>query len=590
MGSKLTKEQLDEVAIRAYNEGYSEFLGEGRNTAGGFNFGKFLGAALFNKVNKATGKYFNDFDLGDREIYGNYIGGNFSGGRRLKNGEKITKNDILVKPISEVDEWARSHDIAYNLALSVKDENRRKRLIEAADKIFIEKYEKSEVDYTMITIEAALLALTIWATYNNFKEIGRLSEAQLQATQNIRERLVDSERGFSQIMRDISDHLSADVSHINPANFGTAREAMDFYYDLSQRYGVNSVNNFVRGVPQGNPAQLQRLFFDTYLERYLFNDPEYGQYLNAFTQIVDAYHAGGQSVTMDSNLREVLQNLERIPAFNNIGRGGASNLDDVMGNVVQTVGEIGVARGQNLPDNPAMHQRIRDFINQARAGQNFIARNIRARNLNVTVNSAANQLKQLYQDSLMNKQQYEDALAKIHFYQQALNMAGGKVAKRSINSMLGYGAAKAFELLLKGHEARPDFGKVDLLPEDYALYIKALEESGDVLDGVFIEEFLNEYYNGIKTDVGKVPESTLALEFKLFKNILSSTERNNDLSYFVNDFTKFLLGEPEETKEKQEESEMDEIKASIIKIGQDAEPFDFSFDNPNLMMFLDFLE
>lgn len=76
---------------------------------------------------------------------GRYIGPGYSANRLLVNGEKLTKEDLKLPGITEVDDLARLHDIAYNLALGLNTKKGRDEFISKADRFFIDVLEEKLV-------------------------------------------------------------------------------------------------------------------------------------------------------------------------------------------------------------------------------------------------------------------------------------------------------------------------------------------------------------------------------------------------------------------------------------------------------------
>ncbi len=183
LGKKLTKELLDEYKQQSLDYGN---VTSDYPTANPFHL---ITAAIFNLFQAESKLFYQNkkIDLSSIPIHGRYVGGNYSAGRKLKQGEKLTKSDISVPPIDTIDSYAKSHDIAYNLALGLSDPDKRKKLISKADQVFIFKTQATKINKLKLSLEIIATILSAYGFYKTFTSVlNELNVAQARFDEVLR--------------------------------------------------------------------------------------------------------------------------------------------------------------------------------------------------------------------------------------------------------------------------------------------------------------------------------------------------------------------------------------------------------------------
>lgn len=185
LGKKLTKELIDEYLKKTRNYGN---VTTSYPTANPLHL---ITASIFNLFQARSKQFFQNqkIDIASIPIHGRFVGGNYSAGRKLKQGEKLTKSDLEDEPIDTVDSYAKSHDIAYNLALGLSDPKNRKKLISKADQVFILKTQATKINKLKLSIEIIGSVLAAYGFYKSFTALSAELVAIERRLQEIETRL-----------------------------------------------------------------------------------------------------------------------------------------------------------------------------------------------------------------------------------------------------------------------------------------------------------------------------------------------------------------------------------------------------------------
>lgn len=499
MGSNLSREEAEKAYLDYYNKGYSDIINaQGRKTAGVEAFAGFVRDAIFNTLTEHVGKYYQtkEIDLGNKAIHGNFVGGNFSGGRMLKQGEKLTRDDVSVRPVDDVDSWAKSHDIAYNLALSFKDEQKRKSFIEQADRVFIQKYKASKVNYLMLSIEAALFLYSLYGIQKGISDITKLSNEALGVAREFRTNIRQTQEQVLGLTAELAEYLGGRGGQLNPGS----RTDQRFFQGLRLRYpqafavprGATTVNiqNF----------NANRDFFIKQWERTASYNPQLAAQLRNYITRLEGEWAQGKLPKINTLFNSLL--LEAQLA-------GPELYEEITLRNFQNLARDGNRRILNALENQDF-EIIGNMVRVPRVGsEDYFDYLVRGNKTAVSaiidkyggsIEGMQRDLNQLYRAGSITREQYDRKIAEAINLSNALAATGNLLGKRTIESSLGFGAAKAFDLLLEEKLLRPKFDKLDLNPDDVKLYIDELRK--DELDQTFVKSFLNEYVSGILNNLG----------------------------------------------------------------------------------------
>lgn len=99
------------------------------------------GMYAYNKKRQAGSK-----ELFSTAFAGKWLGPNYSANRILKNGEKLTKEDLKVDATDSYDLAGKYHDIMYNLSLGLKDPEMRKAFLDKSDDVLIERLNRDSFE------------------------------------------------------------------------------------------------------------------------------------------------------------------------------------------------------------------------------------------------------------------------------------------------------------------------------------------------------------------------------------------------------------------------------------------------------------